>query len=72
MSAVARIIFRYDGDANSDEAMLDVESIGPTLQTGSIIERNGQSWRVVWFDMHRAMNDPERTPTWFVSLRSMD
>ena len=41
-----QIVYRYNGDASSDEVRVDYDGELPTPQTGEIVERKEKKWKV--------------------------
>jgi hypothetical protein len=70
MSTVARMIFRYDGDATTEETVHDLDALDSKLVPGSIIDRRGRSWKVTEIDVQRPQDEIAEDPVWRVYLSS--
>jgi len=46
VSSARHFVYRYDGHAESDEAVFDRHGETPIPKQNSVIERKGSSWRV--------------------------
>lgn len=46
MSSGRHFVYRYNGDADSDEVEVDRHGIMPIPKHGSVIERKGVTWKV--------------------------
>jgi hypothetical protein len=51
---IKQIVYRYNGDAKSDEVVNDLVGEFPRHAKGEIVERNGKQWKVI----SSTMNSP--------------
>ena len=57
-----QIVFRYNGDAASEDIDLDMDGDKSVPQQGSIIERKGERWKVVQVNVERSVTEPFEVP----------
>jgi len=70
MGTVAHVVFRYDDDPNSDEAVRDLDALDAKLRPGATMERNGRSWEVIRIDVEPPTGIDDELPTWRVYLKA--
>lgn len=63
-----KFIYRYNGDAKSDELEEDLEGALPIPNKDDVIERKQQKWRVVALNLIQSVTDPNQLPTYHIFL----
>ena len=58
MRSVKQIVFRYNGDPNTEESDLDMDGDKPVPKQGSLIERRGERWKVAQVSMQTSADEP--------------
>ena len=68
MGAAKQIVFRYNGDPNTEESDLDMDGDKSVPEPGSFIDRRGECWKVAQVSMETSMAEPFAVPIYRVSL----
>jgi hypothetical protein len=62
MRFAKQIVFRYDGDPNTEEIDLDMDGDKSVPEQGSFIDRKGQRWKVVQVKVETSIAEPFEVP----------
>ena len=65
---IKQIVYRYNGDAKSDEVVNDLVGEFPRRAKGEIIERNGKQWKVIFINDECTIAGPQQVPIHHVFL----
>ena len=67
-----QLVYRYDGDANSEETEQDLFEVMPIPKHGDTIERKGKQREVYLIQTTESVRDPSTLPIYRVFLRPLD
>ena len=65
---IKQIVYRYNGDAKSDEVVNDLVGEFPRHAKGEIVERNGKQWKVIFINDEFTVGGPQQVPIHHVFL----
>lgn len=68
MGSPKQIIYRYNGDALSDEAETDRQGKLPVPEKDKIIQRDGRDWKVVSVVLEQTVGDSKALPVYYAFL----
>lgn len=68
MPSAKKIVYRYNGDATTDEEQVDMKGELPTPQKGEVIMRKGVAWKVVDVHVELTVNIRRAVPIYRVYL----
>lgn len=68
MKSPKQIVYRYNGDASTDEVEVDVDGDQEVPQKDSIITRRGSRWKVVAVIVEESVSVPKALPVHRVFL----
>jgi len=72
MRNARQFVYRYDGNANSDEVVEDFDGEVLVPEKGQVIPRNGKNWRVVEVLTEQTLSNPGAIPVCRVFLTKVD
>jgi hypothetical protein len=72
MAKPRQFIYRYDGDAKSDEVVPDLEGEIPVPEKNHVMKRKGKKWTVVHVITEQLLTSPPAIPVYRVFLKSQD
>lgn len=62
MRVAKQIVFRYNGDPNTEEIDLDMDGEKSVPQQNSVVHRKGERWKVVQVNVERNPKEPFEVP----------
>jgi hypothetical protein len=68
MSVPKQIVYRFDGDATTDEAEADLQGEEPIPQKDDVIQRMGRDWKVVSVTLEQSIGETKALPVYRVFL----
>lgn len=57
-----QVVFRYNGDAKTDEVEVDHDGEFPVPNRGDVLVRKGKNWRVAAVTTETSVTDPQQYP----------
>jgi hypothetical protein len=72
MKNARQFVYRYDGDAKSDEVVEDFDGEITVPEKDQVIPRNGRNWRVVAVVTQQTLSNPPAIPVCRVFLAKVD
>lgn len=70
MENARQLVYRYEGDANTDEVIQDLDGEIPVPGIGDVIMRRGNKWKVVKVIREHLQSNPSAIPVHRVFLTS--
>lgn len=63
-----QFVYRYNGDAKSEEVVDDLAGEIPIPEKDQLIERKQQKWRVANLNIEQSVTDPNQLPIYHIFL----
>ncbi len=67
-----QFVYRYDGDAGSDEVEVDLQDEIPIPERNQVLQRKGKSWKVALVQTERSVSHPPALPVYRVFLTKIE
>jgi hypothetical protein len=59
MASIKQIVYRYNGDPNTEEPLIDYDDEIPIPNKDDVIQRNGTSWKVIQVSVAQGVTVPK-------------
>jgi hypothetical protein len=63
-----QFVYRYDGDAASDEVELDLQEETPIPEQNQVLKRKGNRWKVASIQIEQTASHPPALPVYRIFL----
>jgi hypothetical protein len=71
MASIKQVVYRYNGDPNTEEPLVDYDDEIPIPNKDDVIQRNGASWKVIQVSVTQGVTLPKPIDVYRIFLQEV-